>query len=81
MSLWAVRVYQPEGDFSSYFPVLNREEADESAARVNEFMTHLNNKHGEAVVLNVAAEVIEWPDAPEEHALQLNDLIEKEEAG
>jgi hypothetical protein len=79
MTLWAVRVYQPEGTWSSYFASPSRDEADESAYRINDFMASLNGKHGEVIVMNVVAEVIEWPDDPDDHELQLTELQMKEE--
>lgn len=70
MALWAVQVSAADETMRVKFPAHNRDAAVESAGRINDWVNHMNRDHPGSIE-GVAAEVIEWPDTPESHAVEL----------
>lgn len=79
MTLWAVRVYEPGGDFSTVFASPDMDDAQESVERINGFVSALKAKHGDVTLLNVAAEITKWPGTAEEHAFGLAEQRREQE--
>jgi hypothetical protein len=79
VTLWAVRVGSRDQTLTTVFAAVSREEAAESAGRINDWVHHMDNEHpGESP--GVVADVIEWPTTAEEHAQELAQLQEMIEA-
>lgn len=76
MTLWAVQVSGPSAP-TTYYPAGDEAEAAESAARINDWVTGVQDRHP-TVGLDVTASVIEWPESPEEHAVALAELRQLE---
>lgn len=69
--LWAVRtVDRAQGALDVYYPTESKEDAEESAGRVNAWVADMQNRHPD-LGLGLVATVIEWPDSPEAHATAL----------
>lgn len=73
MALWAVQVAAADPSMRVKFPAPTRDAAVESAGRINDWVNQMNRDHPGSVE-GVAAEVIEWPDTPESHAVELAEV-------
>lgn len=76
--LWAVRVRAEDKTLDQMYPVETEADARDSAGRLNTWVREQTIKHPETAPA-LRAEVIEWPNTPEEHAESLqavNRLME-----
>jgi hypothetical protein len=57
----------------NWFPVADKDAGNESAARINDWVAHMERNHPQTTP-RIVADVVEWHGSVETHARELADL-------
>lgn len=74
MTLWAVVVTGTAA--VNYFPVADKEAGNESAARINDWVSYMERNHP-ADNPRITADVVKWEGTADSHAQWLAELTER----